>query len=93
MTRRGYQIGQVTELHSTEFPILEIPENGIALHKILRSIEEDLFDRAMERCQQNRAAAARLLGVNRTTLLEHYRSRGMYNYLPKKIHREKLGQQ
>ena len=51
-------------------PSLDLPENGVDLPALIGQIEKDLIDRALSRTAQNRGAAARLLGLKRTTLVE-----------------------
>ncbi len=51
-------------------PSLGLPEAGIDLPALIAQIEKDLIDRALLRTAQNRGAAARLLGLKRTTLVE-----------------------
>jgi len=51
-------------------PSLDLPEKGIDLPSLMARIEKDLIDRALSRTVQNRGAAARLLGLKRTTLVE-----------------------
>ncbi|MDP1590135.1 MAG: sigma-54 dependent transcriptional regulator, partial [Prosthecobacter sp.] len=51
-------------------PSLDLPEAGIDLPALIARIEKDLIDRALLRTAQNRGAAARLLGLKRTTLVE-----------------------
>ena len=51
-------------------PSLDLPEKGIDLPALIGQIEKDLIDRALSRMAQNRGAAARLLGLKRTTLVE-----------------------
>ncbi len=51
-------------------PSLDLPEKGIDLPALIAEIEKDLIDRALIRTAQNRGAAARLLGLKRTTLVE-----------------------
>jgi two-component system response regulator AtoC len=51
-------------------PSLDLPEKGIDLPSLIGQIEKDLIDRALSRTAQNRGAAARLLGLKRTTLVE-----------------------
>jgi DNA-binding NtrC family response regulator len=54
----------------TVTPSLDLPESGIDLPALVAQIEKDLIDRALIRTAQNRGAAARLLGLKRTTLVE-----------------------
>ena len=51
-------------------PSLDLPENGVELPALISRIEKDLIDRALSRTNQNKGAAARLLGLKRTTLVE-----------------------
>jgi DNA-binding NtrC family response regulator len=51
-------------------PALDLPEAGLDLPALIAQIEKDLIDRALVRTDQNRGAAARLLGLKRTTLVE-----------------------
>jgi DNA-binding NtrC family response regulator len=51
-------------------PSLDLPESGLDLPALIAQIEKDLIDRALARTEQNRGAAARLLGLKRTTLVE-----------------------
>jgi DNA-binding NtrC family response regulator len=51
-------------------PSLDLPESGLDLPALIAQIEKDLIDRALLRTAQNRGAAARLLGLKRTTLVE-----------------------
>jgi len=51
-------------------PPVDLPENGIDLPAVIAQIEKGLIDLALARTAQNRGAAARLLGLKRTTLVE-----------------------
>jgi DNA-binding NtrC family response regulator len=51
-------------------PSLDLPEEGLDLPAVVAQIEKDLIDRALARTEQNKGAAARLLGLKRTTLVE-----------------------
>ncbi|MEY4636302.1 MAG: Transcriptional regulatory protein ZraR [Acidobacteriota bacterium] len=51
-------------------PSLDLPEDGVDLPAVIAQIEKGLIDRALARTAQNRGAAARLLGLKRTTLVE-----------------------
>ncbi len=52
------------------YDTLEVGETGIDLDELITSIERDLIRKALERAGGVRSKAARLLGLNRTTLLE-----------------------
>lgn len=49
---------------------LDLPADGVDLPTLIGQIEKDLISRALERTDQNKGAAARLLGLKRTTLVE-----------------------
>ena len=51
-------------------PLLDLPEQGVDLPALIAEIERDLIDRALARTARNKGAAARLLGLKRTTLVE-----------------------
>ncbi|HUQ88916.1 MAG TPA: sigma-54 dependent transcriptional regulator [Vicinamibacterales bacterium] len=51
-------------------PALDLPTQGLDLPALIAEIERDLIDRALARTEQNKGAAARLLGLKRTTLVE-----------------------
>ena len=49
---------------------LELPERGVDLPTLVSEIEKDMIARALARTENNKGAAARLLGLKRTTLVE-----------------------
>jgi DNA-binding NtrC family response regulator len=51
-------------------PSMDLPEAGVDLPALVAEIEKDLITRALSRTDQNKGAAARLLGLKRTTLVE-----------------------
>lgn len=51
-------------------PAGKLPENGIDLRGAVESFENNLIRQALERTRWNKNQAARLLGLNRTTLVE-----------------------
>ena len=51
-------------------PALDLPADGLDLPALITQIEKDMIDRALARTDQNKGAAARLLGLKRTTLVE-----------------------
>ncbi len=57
-------------------PTEVIPDGGIELNRILRETEDRLIDEAMKKAGGNKARAAQLLGINRTTLVEKLKRRG-----------------
>ena len=48
----------------------QLPAEGVDLRAVIARLEESLIDQALERTGGNRNAAAQLLGLNRTTLVE-----------------------
>lgn len=55
--------------------IKELPENGINLTKYIEDIENNLIIQALEKTNNNKQQAAKLLGLNRTTLVERIKKR------------------
>ena len=51
-------------------PTLDLPEQGVDLPALVAQIEKEMIDRALARTDNNKGAAARLLGLKRTTLVE-----------------------
>jgi DNA-binding NtrC family response regulator len=51
-------------------PTLNLPADGLDLPAMIAQIEKDMIGRALTRTDQNKGAAARLLGLKRTTLVE-----------------------
>jgi DNA-binding NtrC family response regulator len=48
----------------------KLPDSGIDLRNAVESFENNLIRQALERTRWNKNQAARLLGLNRTTLVE-----------------------
>jgi len=51
-------------------PAVDLPDDGVDLPALIARIERDLIGRALTRTDGNRADAARMLGLKRTTLVE-----------------------
>ena len=51
-------------------PALDLPAEGVDLAAIVAQIEKSLIERALARTGNNKGAAARLLSLKRTTLVE-----------------------
>jgi two-component system response regulator PilR (NtrC family) len=51
-------------------PVTELPEAGVDLPALVDQMERDMIQRALARTGGNKGAAARLLGLKRTTLVE-----------------------
>jgi len=52
---------------------ISLPPEGLDLYAVLRELEDRLINEALERTQGNKNQAARVLGLNRTTLVEKLR--------------------
>ncbi len=52
-----------------------LPEQGLDLTQYIEALENDLIRQALERTGNNRNQAAKLLGLNRTTLVERIKKR------------------
>ena len=64
---------------ATAFPAVvpKLPPSGLSFHDVVNRIETDLIVQALERTRGNKNQAARLLGLNRTTLLEKIKKKGL----------------
>jgi DNA-binding NtrC family response regulator len=65
-----YRGGDRAPRASVQPPVAELGPNGIDLRATLAEYEERLIRQALQRCGGNKNQAARLLGLNRTTLVE-----------------------
>jgi DNA-binding NtrC family response regulator len=54
-----------------------VPPTGISLNGAIEELETDLITQALEHTDWNKNKAAQLLGLNRTTLLEKIKKRGL----------------
>jgi DNA-binding NtrC family response regulator len=52
-------------------------QTGAAFHEVVDRFEAELILRALEQTHWNKNQAARLLGLNRTTLLEKIKKKGL----------------
>jgi DNA-binding NtrC family response regulator len=60
-----------------DFPRMFLPEKGLDLKAVVSAFENHLVDQALARTNGNKNRASMLLGLNRTTLVEKLRKRGM----------------
>lgn len=60
-----------------EFPRMVLPTGGLDLKAIVDAFENHLIDQALARTGNNKNRASELLAMNRTTLVEKLRKRGM----------------
>jgi DNA-binding NtrC family response regulator len=72
---------RATPPHAGEIP-LTIPPEGLVLKEVLEDLEHHIIDQALERSEGVKSKAAKLLGLNRTTLVEKLRKRGMLDETP-----------
>ncbi len=56
---------------------ISITGGGVDLNKILNDIENNLIIQALKKSRGEKASAARLLGINRTTLVEKIKKKGI----------------
>ena len=54
-----------------------LPDSGLDFNQVVEQFENDLIRQALERTQGNKKAAARLLNLNRTTLVEKIKKKGL----------------
>lgn len=60
-----------------DFPKMFLSEKGVDLKSVVAAFENHLVDQALSRTSGNKNRASMLLGLNRTTLVEKLRKRGM----------------
>ena len=58
----------------------ELPDGGLELRAAVEAFENDLIRQALERTGWNKNQAARLLGLNRTTLVEMLKRKRLGNH-------------
>jgi len=73
-------------LSEWEFPRMVLPNSGIDLKAVVAAFENHLVDQALARTNGNKNRASELLKMNRTTLVEKLRKRGMI--IPAKFGRD-----
>ena len=57
--------------------IIDLPEEGINIKKVLSNIENSLIIQALARTKGNKNRASKLLGLNRTTLIEKMKKKNI----------------
>ncbi|RMF80289.1 MAG: sigma-54-dependent Fis family transcriptional regulator [Nitrospirae bacterium] len=65
-----------TPPHAATLP-MNLPPEGLVLKEVLEELEHRLIDQALEMSGGVKSKAAKLLGLNRTTLVEKLRKRGL----------------
>jgi DNA-binding NtrC family response regulator len=68
---------RVREANRTASPSTALPESGIDLRRAVEDYENALIRKALERTGNNKNRAAQLLGLNRTTLVEMVKRKGL----------------
>jgi len=76
--------GAVSDLSEWQFPRMVLPNIGVDLKAIVDAFENHLIDQALARTGNNKNRASELLQMNRTTLVEKLRKRGMIKPAPKR---------
>ncbi len=76
--------GNAPSLHAPviEEPIIEIPPEGVSLTKLVEEFENRLIKQALVKSNGVKSHAALLLGLNRTTLVEKMKRRGIEDRPP-----------
>lgn len=69
-------VGFVEAVLRSTMPRAVLPKYGLSLPSYMEQLERSLTEQALERTEGNRARAARLLGINRTTLVERLKRLG-----------------
>jgi len=77
-------------LSEWEFPRMVLPNSGVDLKAIVAAFENHLVDQALARTNGNKNRASELLSMNRTTLVEKLRKRGMIIPLSLRENRDPL---
>ncbi|MBW2270107.1 MAG: sigma-54-dependent Fis family transcriptional regulator [Deltaproteobacteria bacterium] len=62
---------------SVAVAVPQLPSGGLALRNVVDEIESDLILQALEQTHWNKNQAAQLLGLNRTTLIEKIKKKGL----------------
>lgn len=79
---------------AVDFPKMFLPEKGLDLKNVVAAFENHLVDQALARTSGNKNRASQLLGLNRTTLVEKLRKRGMITPLKTtQAHEASFGQE
>lgn len=63
--------------------LLNLPDSGLDLKRVISDIEDSLIFQALERTNWNKNQASKLLSMNRTTLIEKIKKKSLESRLPK----------
>jgi len=67
----------IHETPTVSIASLRVPATGLSFRDVVDDFEADLIRQALEQTQWNKNRAAQLLGLNRTTLLEKIKKKGL----------------
>jgi transcriptional regulator with PAS, ATPase and Fis domain len=81
----GLAAGTANDTSEYDFPRMVLAPNGINLKAVVDAFENHLIDQALSRTGNNKNRASELLRMNRTTLVEKLRKRGMITPVGKKM--------
>ncbi|HWE25428.1 MAG TPA: sigma-54 dependent transcriptional regulator, partial [Myxococcales bacterium] len=73
--RNALSAGAVANGNGSHIPTA-LPPEGVDLYKVLADLEDRLIREALQRSGGNKNQAAKILGLNRTTLVEKLRKKG-----------------
>lgn len=63
----------------------ELPDSGVDFNRLVDDFESRLINSALDKTNGNKKAAAKLLSLNRTTLVEKIKKKGLYTHLESQI--------
>ena len=72
---------QHKSIHSGFETLITLPDEGMDLKQALSDIEDSLIHQALDKTDGNKNQASKLLQMNRTTLIEKMKKKGMANQL------------
>ncbi|MCH7707529.1 MAG: sigma-54-dependent Fis family transcriptional regulator, partial [Myxococcales bacterium] len=68
---------QIAKTAAPTVPVPRLPPGGLSFREVVDDFESNLILQALEQTHWNKNQAARLLGLNRTTLLEKVKKKGL----------------
>ena len=68
---------QIAKPTAPTVPVPQLPPGGLSFREVVDDFESNLILQALEQTHWNKNQAARLLGLNRTTLLEKIKKKGL----------------
>jgi transcriptional regulator with GAF, ATPase, and Fis domain len=76
----AYLQGEGSQAQDSAVQVAEIPEKGLDFNTVVDSFESNLILKALEKTEWNKKAAAELLQLNRTTLVEKIKKKGLERF-------------